>query len=293
MNTSLQAAEAGPLLAFLFLKLPEVKRTKLRQWLRHGGVSVNDRVVTRHDHVLSAGDRVQVRTPERPPEGPKLPKSMRIVHEDDALIVIEKPANLLSIATKAEREVTAYARLTDYVRQTQRGRGARIWIVHRLDRETSGLMVFARTETVKRALQKDWPRAEKKYLAVTDGAPAEDSGTLRSHLDETDPYRVRSLKQATEQTREAVTHYRVLRRSGSRALLELTLETGRRHQIRVQLAGIRCPVAGDPKYHPSGVEKERLALHASCLSFRHPVSGEPMRFESPLPAELERLLKVG
>ena len=291
MNATFQAGDGGPLLALLFAKLPEVKRTKLRQWLRYGGVSVNDRVVTRHDHALSAGDRVQVRTPERPPEGPRLPKGMRIVHEDEALIVIEKPANLLSIASKAEREVTAYAKLTDHVRQTQRGRGARIWIVHRLDRETSGLMVFARTEAVKRALQKDWSHAEKTYLAVTDGVPVEASGTLRSHLDETDPYRVRSLKEATEQTREAVTHYRVLRRQGSRGLLELKLETGRRHQIRVQLAGVRCPVVGDPKYHPSGVEDQRLALHASGLSFRHPVTGERLRFESPLPAELDGLLR--
>lgn len=293
MNATFQADDEGPLLVLLFAQLHEVKRTKLRQWLRHGGVSVNDRVVTRHDHPLRAGDRVRVRTPERPPEGPKWPKGMRLVHEDEALLVIEKPSGLLSIASKAEREVTAYAKLTDHVRQTQRGRGARIWIVHRLDRETSGLMVFARTEAVKRALQKDWSRAEKTYLAVTDGVPVENSGTLRSHLDETDPYRVRSLKEATEQTREAVTHYRVLQRQGTRALLELKLETGRRHQIRVQLAGLRCPVVGDPKYHPSGVENERLALHASALSFRHPVTGERMQFESPLPVELERLLKGG
>ncbi len=291
MKTTLKAGASGPLLDFLFQSLPEVKRTKLRQWLRYGGVRVNDRVITRHDHALTAGDQIRVEAPQRPAESPRLPKGMRVVHEDEAIIVIEKPANLLSIASKAERDVTAYAKLTDYVRQTGKGRGERVWIVHRLDRETSGLMVFARTEAVKRALQHGWPQAGKKYLAVTDGAPDGDTGTLRSYLDESDPYRVRNLKQATEQTREAVTHYRVLRRAGSRALLELTLETGRRHQIRVQLASIRCPVVGDPKYHPSGVEDQRLALHASGLSFRHPVSRESMTFASPLPAVLERLLE--
>lgn len=290
MTGSFQAGAAGPLLEFLFQKLPEVKRTKVRQWLRFGGVRVNGRVITRHDHALAAGDVVRLEPQARPPPGPRLPRGMRIVHEDAALIVIEKPAGLLSIASKAEREATAYARLTDYVRQTQRGKGARVWIVHRLDRETSGLMVFARTEAVKRAMQENWAEAEKKYLAVTDGIPPQAAGTLSSHLDETDPFRVRSLPRAGEHTREAVTHYRVLRTAGGRALLELTLETGRRHQIRVQLAGIRCPVAGDPKYHPSGVENERLALHASELRFKHPASGEEMRFESPLPVELERLL---
>lgn len=290
MRETFQAGEPGPLLPFLFQKLPEVKRAKLRQWLRFGGIRVNDRVVTRHDHALAAGDAVRVESPSPPAAGPRLPKGMRILYEDEALLVIEKPANLLSIASKAEREATAYAKLTDYVRQTRRGRGERVWIVHRLDRETSGLMVFARTEAAKRALQREWKTAEKKYLAVTDGAPAEPAGTLRSHLDERDPFRVRSLPRAGEQTREAVTHYRLLNKRGGRALLELILETGRRHQIRVQLAGIRCPVVGDPKYHPSGVETERLALHASELSFRHPVSGEPLRFQSPLPAELERLV---
>lgn len=293
MIANFQVEQAGPLLALLFNKLPEVKRAKLKQWLRHGGTRVNGRVVHRHDHPLAPGDLIEVSAPKRIAQGPQLPRGMAIVHEDDDLIVINKPANLLSIASMAGCESTAYAKLTDYVRQSCPGRNARIWIVHRLDRETSGLMVFARTEPIKRALQGAWRQAEKKYLAVTDGVPPQDTGTLRSHLDETNPSRVRSLAQAGEHTREAVTHYRVLRRQGARALLELTLETGRRHQIRVQLAGIRCPVVGDPKYHPSGVETARMALHASALSFRHPRSGRRMRFESRLPKELERLVGGG
>lgn len=239
---------------------------------------------------MKAGDEVRLEPKEKRAAGPRLPAGMRIVHEDEALVVIEKPANLLSIATKAEQEATAYAKLTDYVRQTQRGRGARVWIVHRLDRETSGLMVFARTEAAKRALQAGWGGTEKRYLAVVDGRPKGEAGTLRSHLDETNPYRVRSTK-PSEVTREAVTHYRVRKVAGKRALVELTLETGRRHQIRVQLAEAGCPVVGDPKYHPSGVEDERLALHACGLRLKHPVTGEMMEFESALPAEMERLLR--
>lgn len=280
--------EAGTLLGFLFEKLPEVKRTKVRQWLKFEGVRVNGRVVVRGDQEVRAGDVVVLDPKSKPVAGLRLPSGMRIVHEDEALMVIEKPANLLSIATKAEQEATVYAKLMDYVRQTQRGRGARVWIVHRLDRETSGLMVFARTEVTKRALQSNWNLCEKKYLAVVDGRPKAEKGTLVD-LDETNPYRVRSTK-PSEVTREAVTHYVVKQTTAKRALVELTLETGRRHQIRVQLAEIGCPVVGDPKYHPSGVEDERLALHSSGLKIKHPITGEVMMFESALPGDLEKLL---
>jgi 23S rRNA pseudouridine1911/1915/1917 synthase len=289
MNGSFQVKEAGMLLPYLFDQLPEVKRTKVRQWLKFDGVRVNGRVIARGDHALKQGDVVLLEPKTKPVPGPRLPSGMKIVYEDEAVIIIEKPANLLSIATKAEQEATVYAKLMDYVRTVHRGKGARVWIVHRLDRETSGLMVFARTEAAKRALQSNWNQSEKKYLAVVDGQPKAESGTLRSHLDETNPYRVRSTK-PSEETREAVTHYIVKRRTGMRALVELTLETGRRHQIRVQLAEIGCPVVGDPKYHPSGVEDERLALHASGLKIRHPSSGEMMAFESELPGDLVRLL---
>jgi 23S rRNA pseudouridine1911/1915/1917 synthase len=289
MRGTFQAESAAELLPFLFEKLPEVKRTKVRQWLKFDGVRVNGRVIHRGDHALIAGDEIVLDPQSRPDPGPRLPSGMKILHEDTAIIVIEKPNNLLSIATKAEQEATAYAKLTEQVRHRDRGKGARIWIVHRLDRETSGLMVFARTEEAKRQLQSQWNEAEKRYLAVVDGTLPEASGTLRSHLDETNPYRVRSAR-PSEETREAVTHYRVVNQAGNRSLVELTLETGRRHQIRVQLAEIRCPVVGDPKYHPSGVEDQRLALHAASLKFRHPTSGEMMQFESPLPADLERLL---
>jgi 23S rRNA pseudouridine1911/1915/1917 synthase len=202
MNGSFQVTEAGALLSFLFDKLPEVKRTKVRQWLKFEGVRVNGRVMVRGDHAIKPGDVVLLDPKSKPVAGPRLPSGMKIVHEDEALMGIEKPAILLSIATKAEQEATVYAKLMDYVRQTQRGRGARVWIVHRLDRETSGLMVFARTEVAKRALQANWNQCEKKYLAVVDGRPKAEKGTLRSHLDETNPYRVRSTK-ASEVTRLA------------------------------------------------------------------------------------------
>lgn len=287
MNATLAATGDSPLLAFLFAQLPEVKRVKVRQWLKYEGISVNGIVVVRSDHPLKAGDIVEVSTKVKPAPGPRLPAGMVIRYEDEAVIVIEKPANLLSIATDAGGDSTAYTALTDYVRAGRRDRQARVWIVHRLDRETSGLMVFALNETAKHTLQENWHLAEKRYFAISDGAPPAGSGILRHDLDESNAFRVR-ISPRSETTREAITHYRVIRRSALRTLFELTLETGRRHQIRVQLSAIQCPIVGDPKYHPSGAGGKRMALHSCHLSFPHPFSGERLCFDSALPEAIAR-----
>ena len=289
MQATYTATADGPLLATLFSYLPEVKRVKVRQWLKYGGVSVNGVIVVRGDHTLFAGDLISLAPQAKGPPVPRLPAGMVIRFEDESVIVIEKPANLLSVATDAGNDETAYSALNEYVRRDRRQRQARIWIVHRLDRETSGLMVYARTESAKRTLQENWGLASKRYFAVTDGLPPQETGTLHHHLDESNAFRVH-VSRRSEKTREAITHYRLVRRTARRALFELTLETGRRHQIRVQLAEIHCPIVGDPKYHPAGAEGKRMALHSCALSFPHPVSGQRISFESALPAELERLL---
>ena len=295
MTTTFTAETEASLLPFLFARLPEVKRMKVRLWLKYEGVEVNGVIVTRSDHPLDPGDVLRVTAKAKPPQGPSLPTGMVIRYEDEFLLVIEKPVGLLSIATdNGQEEATAYSKLMDYVRRDRRDRKSRVWIVHRLDRETSGLMVFARSEGAKRTLQDNWNLAEKRYLAVSDGTPPGDSGILRSHLDESHAFFVRSTA-PSEKTREAITHYRLLQHSPShspkRSLFELTLETGRRPQIRVQLAEIQCPIVGDTKYHPSALPKQRMALHAAYLSFPHPETGEVLSFESPLPREMERMME--
>ncbi|MDF1657678.1 MAG: RluA family pseudouridine synthase [Verrucomicrobiales bacterium] len=300
MRETFTAEVDGTLLPFLFEKLPEVKRTKVRQWLKFDGIQVNGKVAKHSTHPIVAGDVVTLAPTAKPPPGPALPAGMQLIHEDASVIVILKPAKLLSIATKTGNDVTAYSELTEYVKQTHPRGKDRIFIVHRLDRDTSGLMVFARSEEAKSELQNNWKRASKKYFAVVDGLPPAKSGTLCSHLDESNQLRVRSAP-AGAGTREAITHYRVLRKTEKRSVLELTLETGRRHQIRVQLADIGCPIIGDEKYHPdSDLPKaerpvserpKRLALHAAELSFPHPETGELMQFTSELPVEMARMMK--
>ena len=146
-------------------------------------------------------------------------------------------------------------------------------------------MVFAKSEPAKRTLQTNWEAAEKKYLAVVEGAPSSPAGLLDSHLDEADAFKVRIAPEGPG-TRRALTRYRVMKKGKTTALLELILETGRRHQIRVQLAAAGCPIVGDGRYGARTNPIRRLALHASHLRFSHPATGREMRFESPLPGDL-------
>ena len=273
---------------FLFASFPAMKRIKVKQWMKFGSIQVNGEMVSRHDHELTPGDVVSILSPDEAYVAKTMPKKLRIVHEDEAIIVVDKPVDLLSIASVAEQEKTAYAHLTDYVRKGDPRSRERIWIVHRLDRETSGLMVFARTEEVKHALQEDWDHVDKHYYAVVEGRPKVLKGELRSHLDERNPFIVFSVPEA-EHTRPAVTHYEVVDTTPRLSLIRLKLETGRRHQIRVQLTEIGCPIIGDVKYGSGLNPANRLGLHSTYMRLTHPLTGKLMEFESPLPDSLARL----
>jgi len=282
-------SEPQPLLAFLFQAMPEVKRTNVKQWLKFGAIRVNEQVVTRHNQQLQPGDLITIHPTKAPPTTPDLPQGVQVLYEDADILVIHKPSYLLTISTEKETDRTAYHAMTGYVRDRARTGMARIWIVHRLDRETSGVLIFAKSEEAKETLQSDWATSEKSYLALVEGKPPAQSGTLRTHLDESQPHRV-FARGPGEGTREAVTHYRVLRQGMGRTLVEVTLETGRRHQIRVQLSQVGCPIVGDEKYGAKSNPARRMALHAAVLKLNHPRTGEPMVFESPFPPELLRLL---
>jgi 23S rRNA pseudouridine1911/1915/1917 synthase len=289
MPTSQLVEHPAELLAFLVGSHPEMTKSKLRQCLKHGSVQVNGRTITRFNHVLQTGDAVSIRTKKEALADARLPPGMKVLFEDASLIVVEKPEGLLSMANERERHKTAYAFLTDYVRRGDPRSPERVWIVHRLDRAASGLMVFAKTELAKRAMQSQWRQVDKRYLAVVEGRPPADQGVLASHLDESRPFKVHSSPPSA-QTRHAVTNYRVLKRNATRTMVELTLETGRRNQIRVHLADAKCPIIGDYKYGARTNPARRLGLHGSSLQFKHPSSGEQLRFESRLPRDLASLV---
>ncbi len=289
MAKSTVVTEPAELLEFLFVTWPDEKKKQIRTWLKYQAVSVNERPVTQFDHPLKPGDVVAIRSDRSAVPKAKLPSGMKIYFEDAAILVIEKPENLLSTASEGEQEKTAYFQLTEYLRTNKPRSSEKAWVVHRLDRETSGLMVFGKTSEAKTALQAGWENVTKIYEAVAEGNLPADQGTFTSHLDESSPFKVYSAR-PSERTREAITHYRVLQRSKGRTLVELTLGTGRRHQIRVHLADVGCPIVGDEKYGAKTDPVRRLGLHARTLRFTHPVTQKELTFESPLPRELCRLM---
>lgn len=292
MPEPITVSKPAKLLAFLFEAWPETKKKQIRTWLKFQSVMVNGRCITQFDHTLKPGDVITIRSDRFAAPQTAVSGGIRILHEDASVIVIEKPEKLLTIASEKVRENTVYYRLNDYLRAGDQFSHARVWIVHRLDRDTSGLMVFAKTEAAKRTLQANWDDTVKRYFAVVEGKPPAEKGTLRSWLDEENPGKVYSFptKVPGRECRLAVTHYRLLKKNDERSLVEVTLETGRRHQIRVQLAEAGCPIVGDDKYGAQTNPIRRVALHASALSFIHPVSGERLKFESPLPGLLGKLV---
>lgn len=281
--------QPAELLSYLFSAWSDVKKKQVRTWLKFRAVTVNGSVVTQFNHPLKPGDVVGIRSDRYAVPGDVVGDDIQILFEDAAILVIDKPPDLLTMASEAEQEKTAYFQLTEYLRGNDIRAKERLWIVHRLDRETSGLMVFAKTAAAKGILQTRWEEAEKVYQAVVEGSMPDDKGTFRSWLDETNPFKVFSVPQKPNM-RHAVTHYRVLKRGKGRTLVQLTLETGRRHQIRVHLSEAGFPIVGDKKYDAKTNPAKRLALHAWRLRLPHPVTNEIEQFESPLPAELARLV---
>ena len=287
----------GPLLAFLQAQYPETKRTALKQLLRHRAVFVNGNPVTRHDHMLETKDRVVIERGAPTPVRKSTVVMPEIVFEDRHIIVINKPEGLLTIATDKETHRTAYRQVMAYVQEDRPHRGERIFIVHRLDRDTSGLLVFARTEESKRTMQENWELAEKKYYAVVEGVPREAEGTIRSHLREHPKSLRMHSAPPSDESKLAITRYRTLRSSRHFALLEVKLETGRKNQIRAHLSEQKTPIVGDKKYDARSNPMKRVGLHAFYLAFVHPVSGKRLVFRTETPIEFDQLLnedeKVG
>jgi RluA family pseudouridine synthase len=226
-----------------------------------------------------------------------LPKGLRILHEDKDLIVIHKPGGLLSISTgnpggRNPSQKTAYIALTDYIKKGTAKSKNRIFIVHRLDRDTSGIMIFAKNPHAKSVLQDNWEKTSKHYLAVVHGEMPEPSGTLTSYLTENKGLNVYSTEDK-QAGKRSTTKYKVIKSTKNYSLLDLELVTGRKHQIRVHLADAGHPVTGDRKYGIKAtksdsrdrgkVDSRYLALHAYKLTCNHPYNDKPMIFTSPPP----------
>jgi len=217
------------------------------------------------------------------------PKGLSILYEDKEVVVVEKPCGLLTIGTEREKTRTAHSILNEYVRKGDPRSRNRIYIVHRLDRETSGILVFAKSEAAKTFLQEDWPATDKQYLTIVSGTLEPKEGTISSYLAENSAHSVYST---TDQAagKLSQTEYRVLKEVKGFSLVHIHLLTGRKHQIRVHLSEADHPVVGDKKYGKGADSYGTLALHARSLAFTHPVSRKRLTFATGIPDFFTRLV---
>ncbi|SFK89437.1 23S rRNA pseudouridine1911/1915/1917 synthase [Salinicoccus halodurans] len=276
--------EPTELLKFLFKMMPSKSRKSVKGILGRGQVVVNGEATTQFNDALQPGDRVQIHS--RVADYAMKFTGVEILHEDDEIIVIEKEAGLLSIASEKERHLTAYRQLSDYVQSVNADN--RVFIVHRLDRDTSGIMVFAKSKAVQQKLQKSWQEvvSERTYIALVEGTVGK-SGKITSWLTEDKTFTMRSSRKPNN-GQKAVTHYKVLKSNRNFSLLEVNLETGRKNQIRVHMQDLGHSVIGDKKYGSRNNAIGRLGLHAHVLAFTHPKTGKTLRFESKIPTSFTR-----
>ena len=270
------------LLEYLYEVL-DMPKKRIKQYLTHGAIYVGEERVTQYNYPVVAGAKIIIDTNSK--HTSKLP--FEVLFEDQHLIVVNKPAGLLTIATDKEKERTLYHIVRDYVLASNPH--GRIFIVHRLDKDTSGIVLFAKDEKTKNQLQENWNEyvSLREYTAVCHGTPREDSGQIVQYLKETKTNLVYVAR--GEDGKRAITNYKLLQKSNNYSMLKITIETGRKNQIRVALASKKMPIVGDKKY---GIRDKanRLFLHANRLKIYYPVIKKDILFETSIPNEFKKLI---
>jgi 23S rRNA pseudouridine1911/1915/1917 synthase len=271
------------LLPFINTQLKGWTRSNIKQRLKTGCVFVDGQSVTQYNHELNIGSLVEVRASAKGiSSGTKL---LEILYSDRDLIAINKPAGLLSVATADENKKHALAMLRNQLSRPKRS--VKLWPVHRLDRDTSGVLLFATSLEMREAIHKKWSSAEKTYLAIVESCPNHSQGTIDQPL-WMDPKKYHMNVGSHPESKNAITHFKTLKTTNNRSLLEVQIETGRQHQIRAHLSWLGHPVIGDPRY---GSDGPRLGLHALRLSITRPDTGKRLTFETPPPDEFLDLLR--
>lgn len=273
--------EQKELLPFLLEAMSNRSRNSVKSILTRGQVTVDDHMETKHNYPLYPGQTVTILKNKAAVKESAL-IGMSILHEDEDVIVINKEAGLLSIATEKEKKQTAHHQLMEYVRREDPQN--RVFVVHRLDKDTSGVMMFAKNEQTKRTLQDAWRENvnERTYAALVEGEMAKEKGYVSSWIKESKTHLMYSSPIKND-GQHAITHYNVIQSNKEFSLLEVQLETGRKNQIRVHMQDLGNPVVGDKKYGSKQNAIRRLGLHAKVLAFKHPTSGELLRFEVDVP----------
>ena len=285
---TLNVSEPMPLMEFLLANLTDHKRTSVKELLKHNQVAVNGSPVSQFNHKLKPGDQVKINFTRE--WRVFYHRRLKLVYEDDDIIVVNKGYGLLSMGTDKIKEGTAYSILREYVKWSDPRN--KLFIVHRLDRDTSGLMMFAKNEEAKNTMQHNWNNMvlNRKYLAVVEGTPDQTEGVIKSYLAENAEHEVYSTPDP-KLGQLAVTRYKTLASKNGYTMLEVELDTGRKNQIRVHMKEMGHPITGDRRYGAKSSPIHRLALHAQTLRFAHPVTRKEMNFETPVPAGFTKMVK--
>ena len=278
------------LLEFLLLNIKGQSRNNIKSLLTHRLVAVDGTTTTQYNFKLYKGDTVQIsKTPLSVAKNPKIQKNIsNIIYEDDEFIVVNKPSGLLAIATDKEKTKTAYHQLTEYV-QHQNAHN-RIFVVHRIDKDTSGVLMVAKNEQIKNDLQDNWNKIvnDRKYIAICEGIFEKKQGTVKQYLKETKTNIMYNSSNSND-GQEAITHYKVLKESTRYSLVEVHIDSGRKNQIRVAMNDLGHPIIGDNKYGNASNPLKRLGLHAEVLELKHPNSGKVLKFIAPIPQDFYKI----
>lgn len=283
-NLVITVKENAPLLEYLINNVSE-SRCKLKATLQGRGIAVNGRMVTQFDYQLKAGDKIIISRHKK--QNQFKSRYVKIVYEDRWLVVVEKNIGILSMAA-GHSSLNVKSVLDDYFLKSRQK--CRAHVVHRLDRDTSGLMVYAKDIETEQILEHNWHQIvyDRRYVAVVSGEMEQDNGTIANWLKDNKAY-ITYSSPTDNGGKYAVTHFQVLNRTTEHSLVEYKLETGRKNQIRVHSADMGHPVCGDVKYGNGDDPLHRLCLHAYMLCFTHPVTGEPMEFSTPIPTAFRSL----
>ena len=285
--TEFQVTQPAELMEFLMQKMSGISRNKVKSLLTNRVVLVDNVITTQYNFALKPGMKVQVSKAKNNHEFRN--NMLKLVYEDAYILVVEKKEGLLSVATDHVKERTAQHILSEYVKRSHRNN--RIFVVHRLDRETSGLMMYAKDEKTMNTLRDNWHDIvkDRRYVTIVSGEMERDAGSIESWLTDRKLY-VSSSRVDDGTGKYALTHYKTIKRANGYSLVELKLETGRKNQIRVHMSDIGHPVIGDERYGSQVNPLGRLALHAFKLCFYHPVTGQLMEFETPYPSNFKSLM---
>lgn len=278
------------LLEFLLEKLTNKSRNNIKSLLSHKMISVDGNVVSQFDFQLSKGDTVSIGKTTMKQKVQAKKTKLNIIYEDDDFIAINKPSGLLSIATEKEREFTAYHYLMDYIRAGNLKN--RVFVVHRIDKDTSGVLIVVKNSKLKDKLQLNWNElvSERKYIAIVEGTLKKKEGTIKTWLKEGNNTTMYS-SHIKDDGQEAITHYKVLKENGKYSMLEVKIDTGRKNQIRVHMMEMGHPVIGDEKYLSKTNPLKRLGLHNNVLELKHPFTKKVYRFVAPVPTSFKELFK--